>query len=286
MNVKKTGTLYVVATPIGNLSDMTQRAVEVLQMVDKIAAEDTRHSSSLLKHFAIQKPMLALHNFNERERFQQVLDALQAGQSIALISDAGTPLISDPGFHLVREAHAAGIPVSPIPGACAAIAALSVAGLPTDKFIFEGFLPAKSEARKQALQAVQSESRTLVFYEAPHRLQDTLQAMQDVFGAHRKAVVAREISKIYESVLSMTLMQLTEYYREHEDQCRGEVVILVAGADASDNDNAVISITAQGLLVQLLDELPLKQAVSLAAKISGERRNVLYEAALKLKKED
>src|SRR3990167_10269182 len=278
MAEKKTGTLYVVATPIGNLGDMTQRAVDVLQQVDKIAAEDTRHSAPLLKHYMISKPVISVHNFNERERLEQVTDALKQGESIALISDAGTPLISDPGFHLVREAKAQGITVSPIPGACAVIAALSAAGLPTDKFIFEGFLPAKNEARKQHLLTLLREPRTMVFYEAPHRLQETLHSLLEVFGGKRRAVVAREISKIYESIKTDDLQVLADYYAAHEDECRGEVVMLLAGAEAE--DDAAVSIHPQEVLSILLQELPLKQAVALASKITGERRNVLYDAAL------
>jgi 16S rRNA (cytidine1402-2'-O)-methyltransferase len=281
MTVKKMGTLYIVATPIGNLGDMTARAVEVLGQVDKIAAEDTRHSGSLLKHYSINKPTISLHNFNERERMDQVIGALKLGESIALISDAGTPLISDPGFHLVREAHAQGITVSPVPGACAAIAALSAAGLPTDKFLFEGFLSAKNEARKQHLTSLSREPRTLVFYEAPHRLLESLQTMCEVFGATRKAVVAREITKLFESVMPGELQVLADYYAAHADQCRGEVVILVAGATVE--DNAAVSVVPQVVLSILLQELPLKQAVTLASKITGERRNVLYDAALALK---
>ena len=195
------GTLYVVATPIGNLDDLTFRAAATLKQVDRIAAEDTRHSGALLKHYSIAKPMVSLHNFNEKERLQSILGYLAEGESIALISDAGTPLISDPGFHLVNAVRAAGHKVVPVPGACAAIAALSAAGLPTDKFSFEGFLPAKAEARRQQLKSLLSETRTLVFYEAPHRLLDALQSMVDVFGGDRLAVVARELTKHYESFL-------------------------------------------------------------------------------------
>lgn len=278
---KKMGTLYIVATPIGNLGDMTARAVEILQSVDKIAAEDTRHSAQLLRHYSISKPTISLHNFNERERLDKIMEALRAGESIALISDAGTPLISDPGFHLVREAKAQGITVSPIPGACAVIAALCAAGLPTDKFIFEGFLPAKNEARKQHLLTLLREPRTIIFYEAPHRLLETLQTFIDVFGGTRKAVVAREISKMYESIMSDELEVLANYYKLHEDECRGEVVLLVAGAEAA--DDAVVSVRPQEVLTILLQELPLKQAVTLASKITGERRNVLYEVALAMK---
>jgi 16S rRNA (cytidine1402-2'-O)-methyltransferase len=278
MTAKKMGTLYVVATPIGNLGDMTLRAIEVLRQVDKIAAEDTRHSSGLLKHYSISKPVISLHDFNERDRLDQVIGALKQGESIALISDAGTPLISDPGFHLVREAHAQGISVSPVPGACAAIAALSAAGLPTDKFLFEGFLSAKHETRKQHLLSLLQEPRTMVFYEAPHRLLDMLQALSEVFGGTRKAVVAREITKLFESIMPGELQMLVDYYALHVDQCRGEVVVLVAGAEAV--NNAAVSVVPQEVLSILLQELPLKQAVTLASKITGERRNVLYDAAL------
>lgn len=280
---KKAGTLYIVATPIGNLGDMTQRAVEVLQQVDKIAAEDTRHSAPLLKHYSISKPVISLHNFNERERLDQVIDLLKNGESVALISDAGTPLISDPGFHLVREAKEQGISVSPVPGACAVIAALSAAGLPTDKFIFEGFLPSKNEARKQHLLSLLREPRTIVFYEAPHRLQETLHSLLEVFGGKRRAVVAREISKVYESIMSDEIKKLADYYDAHQDECRGEVVLLLAGSEAE--DNAAVLVQPQEVLDILLQELPLKQAVSLASKITGERRNVLYEKALAKKSE-
>lgn len=278
MKENNAGTLYIVATPIGNLGDMTPRAVEVLQRVDKIAAEDTRHSGPLLKHYSISKPVISLHNFNERERVENILAALERGESIALISDAGTPLISDPGFHLVRAAKAEGYAVSPIPGACALIAALCAAGLPTDKFIFEGFLPPKNEARKQYLQTLLRENRTIVFYEAPHRLMDTLHSMVEVFGGTRKAVVAREISKVYESIMTEDLQKLADYYDAHQDECRGEIVLLLAGAEAV--NDAGVAVHPQDVLAILLQELPLKQAVSLASKITGARRNELYEAAL------
>ena len=277
----KFGTLYVVATPIGNLKDMTERAIEVLRQVNYIAAEDTRHSAPLLKHFAIDKPTISLHNYNERERVQKILDYLFNGESVALISDAGTPLISDPGFVLVREARAAGINISPLPGACAAIAALSVAGLPTDSFLFEGFLPSKSESRKNHLRLLSAERHTLIFYEAPHRLLHTLKDMQEVFGCDRNAVVARELSKIYESVISDRLSVLVEYYALHQDECRGEIVLLVEGQPA--DDDAPILVRPQVVLEALLKEMPLKQAVTLTCEITGAKRNQLYELALKIK---
>ena len=274
------GTLYVVATPIGNLDDLTFRAIAVLKQVDRIAAEDTRHSGALLKHYSIAKPMVSLHNFNEKERIQSILGYLAAGESIALISDAGTPLISDPGFHLVNAVRGAGHQVVPVPGACAAIAALSASGLPTDKFSFEGFLSAKAQARREQLKNLFNETRTLVFYESPHRLLETLQSMAEVFGGDRQAVVARELTKHYESFLHQPLSALLSYYETHADECRGEIVILVSGADISVSDETTAALPTLEILLQ---ELPLKQAVTLAAKITGARKNGLYEKALIIK---
>lgn len=283
MHNDKVGTLYVVATPIGNLKDMTFRAIEVLNSVDRIAAEDTRHTAPLLKHYSIDKPMLSIHDFNERDRLAVLIDYLMEGEKIALISDAGTPLISDPGFHLVRFALAHQIPVVPVPGPCAAIAALSAAGLPTDKFTFEGFLPPKQEARAHRLKALLHESRTMIFYEAPHRLMATLAALQAVFGNERKAVVAREITKFHESIINDTLETLNAYYESHPTEQKGEVVILVEGVD---EDETVSKEVIPGQVLDiLLEELPLKQAVTLASKITGERKNVLYEQALAKKTE-
>lgn len=282
MSDKKTGTLYVVATPIGNLQDITLRAIEVLKQVDRIAAEDTRHSGPLLNHYFIVKPTLSLHEFNERERHKIILDYLAAGESIALISDAGTPLISDPGFHLVREARKLNFPVVPVPGACAAIAALSVAGLPTDKFTFEGFLPPKVEARRNKLSALLHEPRTMIFYEAPHRLISALETMNEVFGGERKAVVARELTKLHETVLSADLQTLLSRYQAQTQAVRGEVVILVAGIDEEASETKEVK--PEEVLDILLQELPLKQAAALASKITGVRKNDLYELALSKKK--
>lgn len=282
MQDKKTGTLYVVATPIGNLQDITHRAVAVLKQVDKIAAEDTRHAAPLLNHYGIQKPSISIHDFNERNRLGVMLDYLLAGESIALISDAGTPLINDPGFHLVREAKALDIPVVPIPGACAAITALCASGLPTDRFTFEGFLPAKSEARLHRLSALVHEERSMVFYEAPHRLMDTLEAMAQVFGADRPAVVARELTKMFESIISSDLAELIAYYQENANKQKGEIVILVAGTEAQEVESC--EVVPEQVLDILLQELPVKQAAALASKITGERKNVLYEMALAKKK--
>lgn len=278
MQSDKPGTLYVVATPIGNLQDITFRAIEVLKKVDRIAAEDTRHTAPLLKHFSIDKPTISIHEFNERERLAIVVDFIHEGNSVALISDAGTPLISDPGYHLVKEALATGINVVPIPGPCAAIAALSVAGLPTDRFTFEGFLPAKQEARKHRLEELLHESRTMIFYEAPHRLVSSLQSMLEVFGDERLVVVARELTKIHESVMASPLPDLIQHYETHESQQRGEIVLLVAGVNEAAAESK--EVIPEDVLDILLEELPLKQAATLASKITGERKNVLYEMAL------
>src|SRR5215208_3969204 len=205
MSKKIIGLLYVVATPIGNLQDMSLRAIEILKQVDVILAEDTRHATKLLNHYSIQKPMISMHEFNENKKMHSILERVHEGKSVALISDAGTPLISDPGFPLVREARKQGINISPIPGPCAAIAALSAAGLPTDRFSFEGFLPAKSEARIDYLNQLKHEKRTLIFYEAPHRLMACLNAMAEVYGKHHHIVVARELTKKYESILDGSL---------------------------------------------------------------------------------
>ena len=275
------GVLYVVATPIGHLDDMTPRAVAVLREVDVIAAEDTRHSAPLLRHFDIATPMLALHEHNEREQGASLVARLQRGESAALISDAGTPLLSDPGYHLVRAAHQAGVRVVPVPGACAAIAALSVAGLPTDRFTFEGFLPAKSAARRTRLAALQTDTRTLVFYEAPHRIVETLVDMAELFGATREAVLARELTKLYETVRKSTLAELVAWVSADADQQKGEIVIAVRGAEMQRD---ALSEDTVRVLRALLAELPLKRAVALAAEISGERRNRLYEYAVALQR--
>lgn len=278
MQNNKTGTLYVVATPIGNLDDITLRAIEVLKKVDRIAAEDTRHAAPLLKHFSIHKPSISMHEFNESERLHLLLEYLQAGESIALISDAGTPLISDPGFHLVREAKSRGITVVPLPGPCAAIAALSVAGLPTDRFTFEGFLPAKPLAREHRLTRLLHEERTMIFYEAPHRLLSVLYTMQQVFGSDRQVVIARELTKIYESVMANKLPFLIHHFESHSDQLRGEIVILVEGSDEEKSESKAV--IPEHVLDILLQELPVKQAAALASKITGERKNILYDMAL------
>lgn len=280
---KEPGTLYIVATPLGNLKDMSLRAIEVLKSVDYIAAEDTRHSAPLLQNFMIQTPMVALHEHNERDKASQVIMDLQQGKSVALISDAGTPLISDPGYFLVHEAHKLGVRVMPIPGACAAITALCASGMPTDRFTFEGFLPAKAKQRQEQLEALRHETRTMLFYEAPHRILETLQAMEAVFGAKRQVVLARELTKLYETIRAGMLAELVQWVESDANQQRGEIVLVVAGAEAGETSQDQIN--TDELLTLLLDELPLKKAVEVAAKISKKRKNELYQQALGMKKQ-
>jgi 16S rRNA (cytidine1402-2'-O)-methyltransferase len=276
------GTLYVVATPIGNLDDIGARALRVLREVALIAAEDTRHSQRLLQHFGIQTPLAACHEHNERDESGRFLARLQAGEDVALISDAGTPLVSDPGFHLVRQARAAGIRVVPVPGPCALIAALSAAGLPSDRFIFEGFLPARAAGRRARLELLKEESRTLIFYEAPHRILECLEDMQAVFGGGRQAVLARELTKTFETLKGAPLAELCAWVAADSNQQRGECVVLVAGWQAPEGEEA-LSAEALRVLDLLLAELPLKRATALAAEITGVRKNLLYQVALERK---
>nr|WP_205896477.1 16S rRNA (cytidine(1402)-2'-O)-methyltransferase [Pseudomonas nitroreducens] len=273
------GTLYVVATPIGNLDDISARALKVLADVALIAAEDTRHSVRLLQHFGIQTPLAACHEHNEREQGGRFLTKLQAGEDVALISDAGTPLISDPGYHLVRQARAAGIPVVPVPGACALIAALSAAGLPSDRFVFEGFLPAKATGRRGRLEALVDEPRTLIFYEAPHRVLECIEDMVAIFGDERPALLARELTKAFETLKGLPLGELREFVASDSNQQRGECVLLVAGKPAPEGDEAVDAHTLR-VLDLLLAEMPVKRAAALAAEITGARKNQLYQIAL------
>jgi 16S rRNA (cytidine1402-2'-O)-methyltransferase len=273
------GTLYVVATPIGNLDDMSARALKVLASVSLIAAEDTRHSVRLLQHFGIDTPLAACHEHNERDEGGRFITRLLAGDDVALVSDAGTPLISDPGYHLVRQARAAGVQVVPVPGPCALIAALSAAGLPSDRFIFEGFLPAKTAGRKARLEQVREEPRTLIFYEAPHRILECLEDMEAVFGAERPALLARELTKTFETLKGLPLAQLRAFVQGDSNQQRGECVVLVAGWSAPEGEQAV-SVEAQRVLDLLLTEMPLKRAAALAAQITGVRKNLLYQLAL------
>ena len=280
---KQQGILYVVATPIGNLQDITARALEVLRAVSLVAAEDTRHSRKLLAHYGIGTPLVALHEHNERDITQRLLQTLAAGEGIALVSDAGTPLISDPGFYLVRAARQANIRVVPVPGASALIAALSVAGLPTDRFLFEGFLPSRQAARRQRLQALQTETVTLVFYESSHRIRASLADMAEVFGAGRDATLARELTKTFETIRHGTLGELLAWVEADSNQQKGEFVMLVQGVPA--DEPAEVDAAAGQVLAILLAELPLSQAAALAAKITGCSKNVLYQRGLMLKSE-
>jgi 16S rRNA (cytidine1402-2'-O)-methyltransferase len=279
----KSGVLYVVATPIGNLGDISPRAVSTLKEVDLIAAEDTRHSGVLLRHLGIGTPMQALHEHNERELVPRLVARLEAGQSLALVSDAGTPLISDPGFHLVRAARDAGLAVVPVPGPSATIAALSVGGLPTDRFVFEGFLPARPAARRARLAELRDETRTLVFFESTHRILDSLGDMAEAFGPEREAVVARELTKQFETVRGGLLTDLLEWAAADANQQRGEFVVLVHGAPPVHGEELDASV--ERALAVLMEELPLKQAASLAAKLTGIKRNLLYQRALELRKD-
>ncbi|KXJ57453.1 16S rRNA (cytidine(1402)-2'-O)-methyltransferase [Neptuniibacter pectenicola] len=270
--------LYVVATPIGNLQDMTPRAIEVLQQVELIAAEDTRHSARLMAHCGIDTRLVSVHEHNERQRIETIVHQLQSGASVALISDAGTPLISDPGYVVVKGVREAGFRVVPVPGCVAFITALSAAGLPTDRFVFEGFLPHKSSGRKQQLKGLIGESRTLIFYESPHRILASLKDMRDVFGGERVVAVARELTKTYETIHVDQLTPLIEWMEADSNQQRGEFVVLVHGVETK--GEVLLDAKALEVLDILLAELPASQAASLAAKITGLKKKVLYQAAL------
>lgn len=265
--------LYVVATPIGNLADMVPRAVEILKSVDVIAAEDKRHSQKLMQHFEIDTPLLAYHDHSDERVLQKLSVLMEQGQSIALISDAGTPLISDPGYRLVRHAHACGWQVIPIPGASALVAALSVSGLPTDRFLFEGFLPAKTHARSKRLESLSNEGCTLIFYEAPHRLLDSLVDMQQCFGGERRIVLARELTKAFETVINSSIDELLELVRRDPNQSRGEIVLLVEAG----SEEAEFSPEIEKLLTLLSAELPPKKAAAIAAEFSGLAKKQLYQ---------
>lgn len=270
------GTLYVVATPIGNLDDLSPRARQVLGEVDAILVEDTRQSAVLLRHAGLSVPMLAVHEHNEGARAEALVQRLQAGQRLALISDAGTPLISDPGYRLVAAVRAAGLSVSPIPGPCALVAALSAAGLPTDRFAFEGFLPARAGERQERLSALAADPRTLVFYEAPHRILDALEDAARLLGGSRRAVLARELTKRYETLLDGTLDALVSRVRSDPDQQRGEIVLVIAGAPEAEADSKLAE--GKRLYALLSKELPPAKAAKLAAAWCGLPKRALYGA--------
>jgi 16S rRNA (cytidine1402-2'-O)-methyltransferase len=267
------GTLFVVATPIGNLADLSPRALATLKSVAAVCAEDTRHTRQLLSHYGVEKPLLALHEHNEGEIADKLVARLAAGESLALVSDAGTPLVSDPGYRLVRAARAAGIKVSPVPGASAVIAALSVAGLASDRFVFEGFLPAKAAARRERLARLAAEPRTLVFYESAHRIEDSLADMAAGFGAERPAVLARELTKLFETVLDGTLADVCAQVAADPNQRRGEFVVIVQGA-GDDTDARVVE--GRRLYTKLSEHLPPSTAAKVAADLSGAPRKALY----------
>lgn len=279
----ESATLYIVATPIGNLGDITLRAIDTLKHVDLVAAEDTRHSGLLLQHLGIQAKLYPLHDHNEQQKAQQLIDRLKSGISIALISDAGTPLINDPGYHLVKACHEQSIRVVPIPGACAAITALCVSGLPTDRFCYEGFLPAKSKARIDYLNQLMEETRTLVFYESTHRIIDSLQDMLQVFGTQRSLVLAKELTKSWETVIQKPIDQVINWLQEDDNRQKGEFVLIVEGYHKNTADD--IDPNAIKLLNRLQQELPLKKAAAIVADIYGLKKNQLYQRGLDSKDE-
>ncbi|MEP7247295.1 MAG: 16S rRNA (cytidine(1402)-2'-O)-methyltransferase [Gammaproteobacteria bacterium] len=276
------GRLDVVATPIGNLSDLSPRAQEVLAAADVIAAEDTRHTRTLLQAIGVSRPMVSLHAHNEANRVPELLARLAAGESVALVSDAGTPLLSDPGYELVREAALAGCEVRVVPGPSAITAALAVAGLPTDRFCFEGFLPARSSERRTRLSAVANEQRTLVYFEAPHRIEECLEDMAQVFGAERNAAVARELTKAHETTYRGTFAQLVERAKNEPNFARGEITIVVQGA--AESADKVDSLLLERTVTLLLRELPPSRAAALAAQLVGARRSDAYAIALRATK--
>lgn len=274
------GILYIVATPIGNLSDMTERAIETLRDADLILAEDTRHTKPLLQHFAINTRAQAFHDHNERDQVSTVIEKLGAGQNIALVSDAGTPLISDPGYGLVRAAQEINIQVCPIPGACAVIAALSASGMPTNQFLFAGFIPTKTQQRLNFLKSFLDQSCTLVFYESSHRIQDSLRDCAEVFG-DRPATMARELTKKFETIRSATFKELQQWVSEDENQRKGEFVLMVEGVDKNQNEDEK---KLDRTLFVLLEDLSVSQAVDLAVKLLGVKKNKAYQRALELQK--
>ncbi len=272
------GTLFVVATPIGNREDLTPRARQILNDVDLVAAEDTRHTGRLLSHFGINTRQIALHDHNEEIAVPKLLSALKGGKSVALVSDAGTPLISDPGYRLVCAAHDAGAPISPVPGASAVTAALSVAALPTDRFCFEGFLPNKKTARLKRLRELCDETRTILFFEAVHRIKATIGDLNEVFGEERNAFVGRELSKMHEQCVAATLGELQDMIREGRIVAKGEFVIVVEGSRSSDTLAATIKVSK--LIEEISAVLPASQAVDLVSSLSGQRRNEIYRLML------
>lgn len=280
IEVEMVSTLYIVPTPIGNLDDITLRALQILKQVDLIAAEDTRRTGLLLQHFAINTRMISLHDHNEQQKTDQLIPQLKQGLSIALVSDAGTPLINDPGYYLVKSCRQAGILVVPLPGPCAAITALSAAGIASDRFCYEGFLPAKRKSRQGVLQALTEESRTLIFYESPYRLLDTLADMVAIWGAERYVVLARELTKTWESIHGLPVGELLDWVKVDENRSRGEMVLVVQGYRAPQEGEVVISSEVKKTLALLQQSLPLKKAAAITAEIYGLKKNALYKYSL------
>ncbi len=270
--------LYVVATPIGNLADITTRAHQVLEMVDVIAAEDTRHTKRLLNHLGFSKPLMAVHDHNESQAVNSIIEKLKAGQNVALVSDAGTPLIADPGFHVTRGVAAAGFKIVPIPGPCAIITGLCAAALPTDRFIFDGFLPPKTNARQQYFNGIKSEERTVVVYESPHRILDSLKDCEAVLGSEKELVLGRELTKTFETFLRGTVSEIQAIMKADHNQLKGEFVVMIRGA--ASKKKMEVSQEALDLTLLLSEELPLKKAAALAAKHTGFKKNQLYQLAL------
>lgn len=275
--------LFVVATPIGHLDDMTYRAIEVLKSVAVVAAEDTRQSAQLLKHYNISTPLTACHDHNESNKINILIERLKNGEDIALVSDAGTPLISDPGFKLVRAAQENNIRVIPVPGACAAIAALSAVGLPSDRFSFEGFLPSKQSQRLLQLEKLKHETQTLIIYEAPHRILDCVKDMVDVFGIERPVGFAREITKTFETIKKMTLAELLHFIESDHHQQKGEIVLVIGGAP---QEHDIKQEKLDQLLIRLLEDLSVKAASQLVADLTGVKKKVAYQRALELTQKD
>ncbi|MBQ1426194.1 MAG: 16S rRNA (cytidine(1402)-2'-O)-methyltransferase [Succinivibrionaceae bacterium] len=268
--------LYIVPTPIGNLTDLTMRAVETLKNVDYIGAEDTRHSQLLLDHYGIKTKMFSLHDYNEIQKRDYLVNTIRDGKAVALISDAGTPLISDPGYHVVSYCREQGVKVIPLPGPCAAITALSASGLPTDKFIFMGFLPTKEKALQQELQSIADETRTCVFYESPKRIIYTMEAVAEVLGAERRVVIGRELTKTFESFYDLPAGQMLEFLKEEPNRTRGEFVLMIAGV----KNRSEISSSVVETMKLLLKELPLKKVAAVCASIYNLKKNELYDYAL------
>jgi 16S rRNA (cytidine1402-2'-O)-methyltransferase len=280
------GVLYIVATPIGNLKDITQRAIETLSSVDKICAEDTRNTRKLLNHLGVKKTLVALHDHNERQQIDRVVNWLNEGKDLALVSDAGTPLISDPGYHLVKALRERDFNIIPIPGASAIITALSAAGLATNKFSFEGFLPAKEVGRKQALLTNSSSTYTQIYYESSHRILASVATMLTVFGAAKKVVLARELTKLYEQFFHGNLAELHQWLLEDRMHQKGEFVIILAATDHEKEQSEQVENSVEQILAVLIDELPLKQAAKITAKLTNKSKNDLYKQGLLMQKDN